>query len=268
MEKYGYTNPNKNKEIREKIKKTCLEKYGVDTSLKNKEVQEKRKQTNIEKYGSTHHWKNKEVQEKRKQTFMENYGVENPSQSLEAKEQLLKRQPFLRQVEEIKIEDNQFKVHCKNSNCVNSKENRGWFTPTKVQINNRIAALKIETGNGGNFFYCSEHCKTTCDAFNIHGDPNRDNQLPYTQEQYQTFKLHVLTRDNYICQYCGKPATDVHHERPVKLYPESSLDPDYAWSCCEKCHYAKGHPKETECSTGNLAAKVCRPVKINRRTYV
>jgi hypothetical protein len=118
-------------------------------------------------------------------------------------------------------------------------------------------------GNDGNFLYCSQYCKTTCDAFNVHGDPERDTQLPYTQEQLQTFRLEVLTRDNYICQYCWELATDVHHEKPVKLYPESALDPDYAWSCCEECHYAKGHPKETSCSTGALAAVVCKP-KIKR----
>jgi hypothetical protein len=268
LERYGNEYSLQNKEVREKMKQTNLKNLGVEYTFQSKEVQEKIKQTSLKNFGVEYSLQSKEVQEKGKQTNLEKYGVENYSQSLEAKEKFLERQPFFCQIEEIKIEDNQWKVHCKNSNCMNSKENGGWFTPSTIQISNRIAALKIETGNGGNFFYCSEHCKTTCDAFNIHGDPNRDNQLPYTQEQYETFKLHVLTRDNYICQYCGKPATDVHHERPVKLYPESSLDPDYAWSCCEKCHYAKGHPKETECSTGNLAAKVCRPVKINRRTYV
>jgi 5-methylcytosine-specific restriction endonuclease McrA len=98
-------------------------------------------------------------------------------------------------------------------------------------------------------------------AFNIHSDPKRDNQLPYTQEQYETFRLHVLTRDKYICQFCGEPATDVHHEIPVKLQPFHAVDPCYGWSCCEKCHYAKGHPKGTACSTGNLAAVVCKPIK-------
>jgi len=194
---------------------------------------------------------------------MKKYGVQYHSQSIEAKEKFLKRHSFFCQIEEIKIEDNQFKVHCKNRNCLNSKEKGGWFPPTSIQIYNRIASLEGKTGNGGNFLYCSEHCKDTCDAFNMHGDPNKDNQLPYTQEQYETFRLQVLTRDKYICQFCGEPATHVHHERPVKLEPEFSLDPDYAWSCCEKCHYEKGHPKGTDCSTGKLAAKVCRPIKRN-----
>jgi len=189
---------------------------------------------------------------------MEKYGVDHHKKSIEAKKRLLNKHSFFCQIEEIKIEDNQFKVHCKNRNCLNSKEKGGWFTPTSLEINNRITALETENGNDGSFFYCSQECKDTCEAFNIHSDPNRDTPLPYTPEQYQTFRLQVLTRDNYICQFCGKSATDVHHERPVKLEPEFSLDPDYAWSCCEKCHYEKGHPKGSKCSTGNLAAVVCR----------
>jgi len=288
MEKYGVDNPLKNKEVQEKKKQTVIKRYGVDNpsqseEIKNKkrktlvknysvenpsqseEIQEKKKQIFIEKYGVDSPLKSKKVQEKIKQTCMEKYGVNHHKKSMEAKENLLNKHPFFCQVEEIKIEDNQFKVHCKNSNCQNSKEKGGWFTPTNLQINNRITSLESEVGCGGSFLYCSQHCKTTCDAFNVHGDPERDNQLPYTQEQLQTFRLEVLTRDNYICQYCGGIATDVHHEKPVKLYPESALDPDYGWSCCEKCHYAKGHPKETSCSTGNLAAVVCKLKEKRRR---
>jgi hypothetical protein len=261
MEKYGVENPFQNKEVQEKRKQTWMEKYGVDSPSKNKEIQEKRKQTCIEKYGVDSHFKNQEVQEKMKRIFMKKYGAERYGQSLEAKEKLLKNHPFFCQIEEIKIENNEFKVHCKNSNCVNSKENGGWFTPTTAQIHNRIGALENEVGSDGSFLYCSQHCKSTCDAFNVYGDPERDTQLPYTQEQYQTFRSYVLTRDNYSCQFCGESATDVHHEIPVKLQPFHAVDPEYGWACCEECHYKKGHPQGTECSTGNLAAKVCRPNK-------
>jgi hypothetical protein len=261
LKNFGVEYPAQSKEVREKHKQTCLKNIGVKCSFQSKEVQEKIKQTNLKNLGVEYSFQSKEVQEKIKQTNMEKYGVENPSQSLEAKEKLLEKHPFFCQVEEIRIEDNQFKVHCKNSNCQNSKEKGGWFSPNIIQLHNRIGQIEDKIGNGGSFLYCSEHCKTTCLAFNVHGDPKRDNQLPYTQEDYETFKLHVLTRDNYICQFCGAPATDVHHERSKKLEPFFSLDPCYGWSCCEKCHYAKGHKKGTECSTGNLAAKVCRPIK-------
>jgi hypothetical protein len=260
MEKYGVKCPSQNKEVKEKTKQTFMKKYGGHPAH-NKKVQEKTKQTCMEKYGVKFPAQNKEVKEKTKQTNMEKYRVEHHTQSLEIKKKLLEKHPFFCQVEEIKIEDNEFKVHCKNRNCVNSKEKRGWFTPTPTQIHNRIGALEDETGRDGKFFYCSQYCKDTCDAFNIHSDPNKDTRLPYTQEQLQTFRLEVLTLDNFICQFCGEPATDVHHEIPVKIQPFHSVDPDYGWSCCEKCHYEKGHKKGTECSTGNLAAKICSPVK-------
>jgi hypothetical protein len=260
IERYGCDNPLKNKEIQKKKKQTVMEKYGVENPSQNKEVQEKKRQTCIEKYGVDYPAQNKESNEKRKQTCIKKYGTSFYWQSIESKENLLKRHPFFCQAEEIKIEDNQFKVHCKYSDCVNSKEKGGWFTPTNIQLHNRIGDLEDQLGNDGSFFYCSQQCKKDCIAFNVRGDPNRDDQLPYTQEQYETFKLHVLTRDNYICQYCGKPATDVHHERPVKLEPFFSLDPCYGWSCCEKCHYEKGHKKGTSCSTGALAAVVCKPI--------
>ena len=69
----------KSKEVKEKIKQTCLEKYGETTPLKNKEVKEKIKQTCLEKYGETTPLKNKEVKEKIKQTCLEKYGTENPT---------------------------------------------------------------------------------------------------------------------------------------------------------------------------------------------
>jgi len=292
IEKYGVDNPSRNKKIQEKRKKTCMKKYGVEYFLKNKEVQEKRKkvciekygveypfkskelqrkikQTFIEKYGVDNPNKNKNIQEKRKKTCMKKYGVDNPRKSLENKKDFLKKHKFFSQVEEIKIEDNEFKVRCKNHNCLNSKEKGGWFVPTLIQIRNRIAVLENDMGNyTENYFYCCQECKDQCPLFNLRSDPNKDTQLPHTQEQYQTFRLHVLIRDNYICQFCGAPATDVHHEIAVKLQPFHALDPEYAWSCCEKCHYAKGHPKGTDCSTGNLAAKVCEPIIKKKENFI
>jgi len=47
-----------------------------------------------------------------------------------------------------------------------------------------------------------------------------------------------------ICDGCGKEATHFF-----------KLDPDLAWSVCERCHYKYGH--KDECSTGNLAQRIC-----------
>ena len=170
--------------------------------------------------------------------------------------------PFFSQIEEMrynpdKVDEKEIQIHCKNHNCKNSKEQDGWFTPTYSQLYERIRQIENKNGNGGSYFYCSDECKKECPLYRL--NPNyvlNDNRdIPYTESEYQTFRKFVLERDKYICQYCEEKATDVHHERPQKLEPFFSLDPDFAWSCCESCHYKKGH--KDECSAGKLATKIC-----------
>ena len=106
FEHYGVTNPNKSKEIRDKIKQTNLEKYGFENAFQNKEVQEKQhktlqekygvdnisqlaetqekiRQTSLEKYGVQHFLSSKEVKDKRTETNLERYGVKIPTQNQE-----------------------------------------------------------------------------------------------------------------------------------------------------------------------------------------
>jgi len=170
------------------------------------------------------------------------------------------RYPFFSKIEQMRYNpdipnEKEIQVSCKNHTCKNSKEQNGWFTPTRIQLTERIRQLENEDGNGGSYFYCSTKCKNICPLYNIHSDPFKEIKKLYTQAELQTFRTFVLERDNHICQFCGDPATDVHHERPQKLEPFFSLDPDYAWSCCEKCHYEKGH--KDKCSTGNLSRIIC-----------
>jgi 5-methylcytosine-specific restriction endonuclease McrA len=174
--------------------------------------------------------------------------------------------PFFSMVEEMRCNPNnlnfqEIQVRCKNHKCRNSKEKDGWFTPTPRQLEWRISALHNK-GVDLNYFYCSQECKDTCSLYNSHGfDPLKVQvESSYTSEEYQTFRQHVLTRDNNTCQFCGNEATDVHHERPQKLEPFFALDPDFAWSSCEGCHYSKGH--SGECNRGNLAKKVCQQKKV------
>jgi len=167
--------------------------------------------------------------------------------------------PLFSKIEEMrynpdKPKEKEIQVHCKNHNCINSKEKEGWFTPTNIQLYERIRNIEHH-GLDNSYYYCSENCKTVCPLFNLHSDPFKETINYYTESEYQIFRSFVLKRDNYTCQFCGESATIVHHERPQKLEPFFSLDPDYAWSCCEKCHYEKGHIDE--CSTGKLASKVC-----------
>ena len=177
-------------------------------------------------------------------------------------DQINERYPTFSIIEEMRYNpgkpgEKEIQVHCKNHSCPNSKKQGGWFTPIRTQLAERIRQIESEYGQGGCYFYCSDHCKQECPLYNLYSDPLKDNDKPYTFSEYSTFRNYVLERDRYICQYCGDPATDVHHERPQKLEPFFALDPDLAWSCCKTCHNYYGHKKGTECSTGQLATKIC-----------
>ncbi len=172
--------------------------------------------------------------------------------------------PFFSKIEEIrdnpdKPGEKEIQVHCKNHNCKNSKEQGGWFTPTYIQLFERIR--QVENGQGGCYFYCSEKCKQECPLFNLHSDPFRKIETPYTHEEYNTWKKVVLEQDNYECQKCGsRENLHCHHIIPVKLEPLFVLDPDNGIVLCENCHYKYGHKTGTECSTGNLAKTQCHKI--------
>jgi hypothetical protein len=167
--------------------------------------------------------------------------------------------PFLFVVEELKeIENGEIQGHCKNHNCENSKEKGGWFTLSSSQLANRRDQICNLNGNDGSYFYCSQHCKDTCILFGLRGDPFRNTGKPYTPTELKVLNQFVLNRDNEICYYCNEHhATLVHHLRPQKLEPFFALDPDYAISVCEDCHYKYGHPTGSKHSTGNLAKIIC-----------
>jgi len=152
-----------------------------------------------------------------------------------------------------KKDKNILEVRCSFNGC------RKWFVPKLWDVYHRIESINDIKGMGEGRLYCSEKCKKKCSIFGLNYDPfekKEDRDSYYTDNEYKNFRQFVLERDNYICQFCGNKAKNVHHEKPKKLEPFFSLDPDYAWSCCEKCHYEKGH--KDECSTGNLAKNFCK----------
>jgi len=185
--------------------------------------------------------------------------------------QIKNKYPFFSKIEEMrynpkKVGEKEIQVRCKNNKCKNSKESNGWFTPTRNQIQERIRAVENSYDGSGCYLYCSQHCKDNCNLFNKRVEQlMREDQINtgiikdplYTSEEYQTFREEVLKRDNYQCVYCEEKAEHIHHTRPQKLEPFFTLDPDYGISCCRNCHYKYGHKTGTECSTGNLASKIC-----------
>ena len=145
-------------------------------------------------------------------------------------------------------------VRCHNSSC------RKWFVPKRTSVRNRLQVFYGQV-SGANDFYCLEVCKSTCPTYNQKLYPkeykSNQNEKPYTTDQYQLYRKTVLERENYICEYCGERAKEVHHERSQKTDPMFVVDPDYGHAVCKKCHMKYGHKTGTECSTGNLAKKIC-----------
>jgi len=114
-------------------------------------------------------------------------------------EKISEKYPAFLDLEEIRYNpdkpiDKEIQVRCKNKNCINSKENNGWFTPTRSQINNRIFVSKHKFGNS--YFFCSDKCKLECEFFNIRIDPE-------TLERYIRYKKRVIreTNRNLRCNY-------------------------------------------------------------------
>jgi len=287
----GYEYPMQNPVTREKSKETNFKNTGYEYSIQNPETKEKSKQTYFEKTGYDHPSQNPVTRKKTKQTNLENSGYENPSQNPKTKKkkketilrnnngvhplklnykQVQEKYPLLVQVEELKEGANgEILAHCKNANCKNSKENGGYFKPTTYQLGWRNQGIN---GNDTAYLYCCEECKHSCPLYHrsasaLHNLINENPEIPYTAAEYSTWRNEVFQRQlleslehtiNY-CEYCHAIENlHVHHIHPQKLEPGYALDPDNGMVVCENCHYEKCHEKGTECSTGNLANKICK----------
>lgn len=86
LQRYGVTNPNKLKAVREKINSTKEKKYG-DRNFTNRE---KAKQTCLEKYGVENVSKVEEVKRKKQETALRHFGVAIPAQATQVKEKMRK----------------------------------------------------------------------------------------------------------------------------------------------------------------------------------
>ena len=62
----------------------------------------------------------------------------------------------------------------------------------------------------------------------------------YKSRVWLKVRQTILMRDNYLCQHCGKPATEVHHIKHLTEDnvndPNISLNPDNLVSLCWVCH--------------------------------
>jgi len=276
LKNHGVRHACQNKEIKNRQEETCLKNHGVRHASQNKEIRNRQEETCLKNHGVRYSMQNSKVREKSIKTNIIKYGVENYKQTDESKkrsrlsyQQCLERYPDVVKIEELKEGPNgEIMGHCKNSSCKNSKENGGYFELMPGQINMRNTGINThDTGH----FYCCEECKQSCPLYGrsataLHNRINENPEIHYTSAEYNTWKEEVYYRqkienntETNFCEYCH--ATEnlhVHHEVPQKIVPGYALDPINGIIACEDCHYKYGHEKGTDCSTGNLANKICK----------
>lgn len=63
---------------------------------------------------------------------------------------------------------------------------------------------------------------------------------PRLSRTYKAFRLKVLARDQWTCQYCHSPADTVDHVIPISVAPDLVVSFDNALACCKSCNSSKG----------------------------
>jgi len=290
LENSGYEHPSQDPKNKEKQKQTYFENSGYEHPSQDPKVKEKKKQTNIKKTGYEYPMQDPVTRKKSKQTCLEKTGYEYSSQDPKVIEKILEstlnnnngrhpnkltyqqiqeKYPLLVKIEELKEGPNgEIWGHCKNANCKNSRENGGYFKLTPGQIYERQRGINShDTGH----FYCCQECKNECPLFNksasaLHNLITENKEILYTTAEYNTWKEEVYYRqrienntETNFCEYCHTTENlQVHHEIPQKIEPGYALDPINGIIACKDCHYEKGHKAGSECSTSNLANKICK----------
>ncbi len=244
-------------------KKNLIHRQRIRESLTGKLLSKEHRQKLKDSWEKTKEYRSLKISEGSKK--ISKHKRKNMGAKKDTIQIIQKKYPFFSKVEEMRYnpdKPDEIQVRCKNHKCINSKEKEGWFTPTYIQLYERIRQLENSNGNGASYLYCSNKCKIECPLYNkkiiqlIKKDQIEEKY--YTQEEYNMWRKEVLKINRNQCEYCGQKAEHVHHLRPQKLEPFFSLDPDFGIACCKVCHYKYGHRTNTECSTGNLANKICR----------
>ena len=146
---------------------------------------------------------------------------------------------------------------------VRCKHCKEWFSPTNIQVQNRIKSINGETKE--NHFYCGQKCKDNCEVFGKRAETLiKQDELNagiytihkhegfYTDGELQVWSGQVIENASNTCEICGQiDDSQAHHILPKSEYPEQALDPLNGVCLCEKCHYDKGH-SQNGCKTGQL----------------
>lgn len=67
----------------------------------------------------------------------------------------------------------------------------------------------------------------------IHTDTYK---LYHGSTRWNKTSLYIRERDAYICQYCGKPANEVHHIIKIEEDAEKAFDENNLITLCHLCH--------------------------------
>jgi len=135
-----------------------------------------------------------------------------------------------------------------------------WFTPTSIEMDNRIGALK-GCGVGGSF-YCSKSCKELCpDYYQVlwpkNYKPYENNPFRTRTEVSSELRKIVFERDNWLCQKCESITNtqlECHHIDPVSQAPMFANDQDSCITLCKDCH-KEIHMKIEGCKYSELRCK-------------
>jgi hypothetical protein len=88
LKKYGVTNPLKNEEIKQKVRKTIKEKYNTDYYIQTEEFKNKMKDYNMKMYGKEYYFQTEEFKNKSKLKNIEKYNVDHYMKNKEIKEKI------------------------------------------------------------------------------------------------------------------------------------------------------------------------------------
>lgn len=172
-----------------------------------------------------------------------------------------KKFPLFCEIEELRDKFNGLGIEVKCKYCGQ------WFSPTPVQLRNRISAIERPQSLGSESnFYCSEKCKGNCPLYHFKSYCFKlvdeiDNNTP-TQHELRIWREEVLRkqREEHGYNFCTKCQSTnclrAHHIDPKKLEPFFALDPENGIVLCKDCHYDEGH--KGECSTGTLSHIACK----------
>ena len=93
-----------------------------------------------------------------------------------------------------------------------------WYIPKATNVHYRLRYLKGQVV-WENRFYCSEKCKNDCEIYGQHlwpkhNKPRRKQEFDgFDENDLKIWRIVVLEKTNYICEYCGEKATIAHHIR-------------------------------------------------------